>query len=696
MKRCQNKPDILRRSNLRLSYLCLALLHRPRLAFSVLMASVWLGAGLLPAAAQQGEPVNLLSIAPAPADSDQIMVNSPLDIDQAIDKALAVDDAERPKTNSTIIAESADQAIDRPTELLPTGLQATELPATGSPATEPVEADPLTEASASQTAPNDGLGTSDVYSSAKIGRRNISDVGLAAIGVGDTGNSQLDSLIWRGTSARDAVFLLQKSAIASQSKAITKLAYEVVARQSVPPSGANNVAANLVEARLAFLANGGRSSDLALLAAQLPEAEKWADWRRWLTEHYLMIRDDVAACSIVSRQITQTMDPFWHKSNVICQAVQGKTGGARFAADILAANGVDDPIFFGLVNEVLSNNLAAPAELARLDPAKLDSAHIVLMDVANRPIPLEGLAVLPKQMAETVIKLKFLGPDARMVSTFDGLNRGLITHRQAGKLWRSAEQENNDPQLALAQLDSKGDALTTALAWRALDADSKTDRLALVAKAVKAEINGGNGAVMMPLYAELVRNALVDEAVAANMRFDDLDVAPKMAFLLAINQPNDTTTLAAFAGNGDALKAAELLRGLSGNTVDTNVISALNMWHILPVLEAAGVAVDKQDWLDLVKNAPVLGQGFGSLPPLLLKAVTAAAAARHVAETVLLANWLLHDVALEKTNPADLAAVIHALDMIGQGDVAKAFAHEIIAAHLMQRLAAMIPDGTQS
>ena len=683
MKPCQNKLDILRRSP-------------SRLVLSVLMASVWLGVGLLPAAAQQGEPVNLLSITPIPADSGEIAVTSPTNIDQAIDKALTVDDAEqgnKSKTNPMVIAEPADQAIDAPTEIPPAAPTEPALPADLTAS--------QTAPNASQTAPNDGLETKDVYRSAKIGRRNISDVGLAAIGVGDTGNSQLDSLIWRGTSARDAVFLLQKSAAVSHSRAITGLAYEVVARQSVPPSGANNVAANLVEARLAFLANGGRSSDLAVLAAQLPEAEKWADWRRWLTEHYLMIRDDVAACGIVSRQITQTMDPFWHKSNVICQAVQGKIGGARFAADILAANGVDDPIFFSLVNEVLSNNLATPAglaklDLAKLDPAKLDSAHIVLMDVANRPIPLEGLAVLPKQMAETVIKLKFLGPDARMVSTFDGLNRGLITHRQAGKLWRSAGPENNDPQLALAQLTGTGDALTTALAWRALDADTKTDRLALVAKAVKAEINGGNGAVMLPLYAELVRNALADEAVAANMRFDDLDVAPKMAFLLAINQPNDTTTLAAFAGNGEALNAAELLRGLSGNAVDTSVISALNMWHILPVLDAAGVAVDEQDWLDLVKTTPISGQGFVGLPPLLLKAVTAAAEARHVAETVLLANWLLHDVTLERTNPADLAAVIRALDMIGQGDVAKAFAHEIIAAHLMQRLAAMVPDGTQS
>jgi hypothetical protein len=165
MKRCQNKLDILRHS----------LSGQPglRLALSVLMASFWLGVGLLPAAAQQGEPVNLLSIVPAPADSGQIAVNSPLDIDQAIDEALAVDDAEQPKTNPIVIAEPADKAIDRPTELLPAGPRTTE-----SPATKPVYADLPPEASASQTAPNDGLGTNDVYSSAKIGRRIFQMLGL--------------------------------------------------------------------------------------------------------------------------------------------------------------------------------------------------------------------------------------------------------------------------------------------------------------------------------------------------------------------------------------------------------------------------------------------------------------------------------------------------------------------------------------
>ena len=213
-----------------------------------------------------------------------------------------------------------------------------------------------------------------------------------------------------------------------------------------------------------FLANGGRSEDLALLVAQLPKAERWAGWRRWLAEHYLMIRDDSAACDIVAGEITQTLEPFWHKSNVICQAVQGNPGGARFAADILAANGVNDPAFFGLVDEVLHNKPAT-----EVDATSLDSAHIVLMDVANRSIPLEGLSVLPSQMAETVMKLKFLGPDARMVSTFDGLNRGLISHQQAGKLWRNVGPTTDDPQIALSRLDTNANALTTALAWRAID-----------------------------------------------------------------------------------------------------------------------------------------------------------------------------------------------------------------------------------
>ena len=135
--------------------------------------------------------------------------------------------------------------------------------------------------------------TSVAYAQVNLGRRKISEVGLAAIGVGD-GNANergLDSMIWRGTSASDAVLLLQKAAVVSHSQALTNLSYRVVAKQSVPPSGANLVAAELVAARLAWLAQAGRSHDLAVLPAIADS--RWASWKRWLLEHELIMRNDV-------------------------------------------------------------------------------------------------------------------------------------------------------------------------------------------------------------------------------------------------------------------------------------------------------------------------------------------------------------------------------------------------------------------
>ena len=666
--------------------------------------------------AQQNAPVNLLTI--APIDKNEHSPKSQNNIDQVINQVLENDGSttrlqNRAQSNETVKPARMGEVIaNEPQEGLPIGSSSKNIVTNNANSLSQQNTKNSSDEIAPIIAPDkseiqnaekdsvenlDGRGsndlgaalTSDIYGSAKIGRRKISDVGLAAIGVGDIGNDQLDSKLWRGTSARDAIFLLQRAAVGSQSPAITRLAYEVVARQSVPPSGANNVASDLVEARLAFLANGGRSEDLALLVAQLPKAEKWAVWRRWLAEHYLMIRDDSAACDIVASEITQTLEPFWHKSNVICQAVQGNPGGARFAADILAANGVRDPAFFGLVDEVLHNK---PSE--EVDATSLDSAHIVLMDVANRSIPLEGLSVLPSQMAETVMKLKFLGPDARMVSTFDGLNRGLISHQQAGKLWRNVGPTTDDPQIALSRLGANANALTTALAWRAIDSDKRPERLSMVLKAVKAEIRVGNGALMLPLYAELVRNALTDDAVSSTIRFDDLDVAPKLAFMLAISKPSDTATLSAFGRNVDALQVAELLSGINHGEIDPDTVSALKVWHLMPVLDAAGVEINNINWLDLAKNKQWIQRSFVNLPPVLLKAVTSAAENNHVAETVLLTNWLLHDVSLDKASPADLASVIKALDQIGQSETAKAFTQEVIKAHLMGLLAEKVANGT--
>ena len=69
----------------------------------------------------------------------------------------------------------------------------------------------------------------------------------------------------------------------------------------------------------------------------------------------------------------------------------------------------------------------AATEAQAFDPALVEALHVVLMDAAHHEISLDSLAVLPPQMAQGTVALRYLGTDARLVSTFDGLTKGPIT-----------------------------------------------------------------------------------------------------------------------------------------------------------------------------------------------------------------------------------------------------------------------------
>jgi hypothetical protein len=166
--------------------------------------------------------------------------------------------------------------------------------------------------------------------------------------------------------------------------------------------------------------------------------------------------------------------------------------------------------------------------------------------------------------------------------------------------------------------------------------------------------------------------------------------------LLALDQPEDTSSIEGFTDNDDALRAAQLLQITDIGTVQTGVISDLGMWSLLPVLQAAGAVLPDQDWFALARDSALTQQSFTSLSPVLLGALLQSADNRRVAETVLLANWLMQTGPLEKLNPNDLAHVITALRTIGQDDVAQAMTEEILRAHLLDRFAAGMTDGTAS
>ena len=566
--------------------------------------------------------------------------------------------------------------------------------------------------------------TSAAYGSAKLGRRKISDVGLAAIGVSDAApqDSTLDSLIWRGTPAKNAAFLLENGAVANQSPSLSALAYDVVARQSVPPMGANMIAADLVRARLAWLARAGRSNDLAMLVEQLPDNEKWSSWKRWLVEHHLMSRRDDIACSTVAAQIEMTLDPFWHQAKVICDAVQGDMSSARFAADVLAATGMGDSTFMGLVDELFTGKV-----FDDIDPTTLDTIHIVLMEALHRPIPIEGIAIMPPQMAQTITSLRYLSDDARMVSTYDGLQRGLVSPREAGKLWRSAGDNEDNPQAALARLDSEVSALTSAMAWRALEVDESNAVFGLIVAAMKREIMAGNGSLMLPLYAELAINALEvmqsqtatpvlaeavltdnatltssglnddigesDDAVITvpTVTMPDEAILADIDVLLALADPVTVPAILE-STNPIASHIRTLLTLEAGDVWDADTMQTLDTWHLQPLLQAAGIAAPDISWFDLLQSGTHTAYSREKLSPILLKACGEAAEKKRVAETILLASWLLQSTDFTNIDPVDAGLVITYLRDVGQDQAAMRLMREIASAHLMAQFVSDMQD----
>ena len=518
---------------------------------------------------------------------------------------------------------------------------------------------------------------------ASLKKADAPSFGVADIGIdpapGD--DSGLTATIWRGTSIERATMLLSNEVVIGSSPALSWLAGDVVARRAVRPDGASETDHSLMASRLDWLAAAGRSQDLAQMVDQLPNEAPWLAWKQWLVETQLMSRRDADACRNVMYQAGRTFESFWHKAKVICTAVhKGDIAGAQFAADILMAMGVDDPVFVGLVGKLLNG-----ADPGPIDPALVDQLHIVLMEAAHHDIDIAGLDALPASSTQTAVGLRYLDPDARLVATWRALSHGLIDHERAAKLWRSAAVESDSPRLALARHQSQPSALTRALVWRALDAEKSAARLPFIAAAMDADIIAGAGRMMAPLYAELAREALGFNGAEAQLAAGDGALSDKLALLIGVG---DAADLPAGLASSEAGAARDLLEMAQTGRIDMTSLAILGKYSLLPLAATPDGAMAMEpgaamSWLASASPDAIRSESFLSVSPIMLQALDDAATAGRAAEAILLAHRAVGTHSLDKMNPADVARIAAALEAVGQQQPAQRFRRDVVAAHLL-------------
>lgn len=584
--------------------------------------------------------------------------------------------------------ETAETDIAQPTSLITISDAADNMSAKAPEATTQVleELDSITP-----TEDNASVSAARVPQPAnRIGLRSVSNIGLASIGLQQVdAPAQLNSFIWRQSETANIIPLILATPSYGSSQTLSTLSRQIMVQPAVPPLNAQQDINALVSARLEWLAGAGQSDSLSALVRKLPDDEDWNDWKRWQVQYDLMRRADDTACNEASRRSAETLDGFWHKANIICLLLSGQNAPASFAADVLNASGDDDDNFFQLVDKLLGRR----TEIS-LDMNDLSLVHLMLMDAAHETISLDALDNMPSSMIQALPSFRYLDADASVTVSYRLYERGLQSSSDTEQIWRSLKTAPVPAEAALSELSTvvlpaagmrSSHGSSSPFLWVALVNRTELSADSLVRAALEAEASTGRLSLLLPLYDSLVRHRVK----MGNAGTLDSATAELYAFVMQAHDPAQELPAGLSDQAGVAEYLSQILNVASGDVWDADALEGLDLWHVLPLLDALDVQRPEEEWLarasDTVATSLTLGRPYLSVPADRMLALEEASRSGRVGETILLIAHLVQGAHLGYIRPEDGAVMIQALNMIGLEDAARNFGRELIIGQLERR-----------
>jgi hypothetical protein len=524
----------------------------------------------------------------------------------------------------------------------------------------------------------------------RIGLRSVSNIGLASIGLQQVdAPAQLNSFIWRQSETANIIPLILATPSYGSSQTLSTLSRQIMVQPAVPPLNAQQDINTLVSARLEWLADAGQSDSLSALVRKLPDDEDWNDWKRWQVQYDLMRRADDTACNEASRWSAETLDGFWHKANIICLLLSGQNAPASFAADVLNASGDDDDNFFQLVDKLLGRR----TEIS-LDMNDLSLVHLMLMDAAHETISLDALDNMPSSMIQALPSFRYLDANASVTVSYRLYERGLQSSSDTEQIWRSLKTAPVPAEAALSELSTvvlpaagmrSSHGSSSPFLWVALVNRTELSADSLVRAALEAEASTGRLSLLLPLYDSLVRHRVK----MGNAGTLDSATAELYAFVMQAHDPAQELPAGLSDQAGVAEYLSQILNVASGDVWDADALEGLDLWHVLPLLDALDVQRPEEEWLarasDTVATSLTLGRPYLSVPADRMLALEVASRSGRVGETILLIAHLVQGAHLGYIRPEDGAVMIQALNMIGLEDAARNFGRELIIGQLERR-----------
>ena len=252
-------------------------------------------------------------------------------------------------------------------------------PATGSPRSlgQPVDA----------TQPPPGDATTLPAAPPVLGHRGAGAVTVLplgasegeAVGLLDDSNGGFGATLWSSMDRATADELLSHMPVTTRLPALRSLARRLLLTKADSPIGAAEH--SFLTIRLQKLLEGGFIDEAGTIAATA-KVEDDAEFARVQADAILYANRAADACGDATATRLTNAEPFWIELRAYCYAVSGNGGLLDLTRSVMDAQGLSDPAFDTLLEDVVSKKSKLPGDIAA--PTSFD---LFLLRQAGLPVP---------------------------------------------------------------------------------------------------------------------------------------------------------------------------------------------------------------------------------------------------------------------------------------------------------------------
>lgn len=550
-------------------------------------------------------------------------------------------------------------------------------------AATPTRVQPERAPKSDPTTPSSDMG--DTVQSESLGAVNPDIAGVMSDEDGGLGSD-----MWQGTQHQVLTALMKKVPVTSPSPAMRNLMQRLLLTGAKVPVGAEP--GSLIAMRAGQLLAMGDFTGVTELLKAVPGYAENSDLLRIEMDARLLTGDVARACQVTNAYVENQSSEYWQKAFIFCQALEGKGDEAQIGMSLLQELGVEDEVFYTLVEALIAQD-EAPLILRLPNPTPL---HLALARVAKAALPTTVISSNRPSILRSIAISPNAAPELRLEAAERAEVAGALPVDALRQLYASIEFSNEtlaDPLNSAAQL---GGPMSRALLYRAtLSQNVPAAAAEALAQALKVARDGGRYAsaarAFLPQISRLDPTPdlvwFAPEAIRAFLIANRFKDAQGWFDLLNAAAQNDADMTAAL----EALMPIARLSGFAPASGWT--LQRLPLWWnavkdmpgardkaavLASVFKALGEYVPDSMWVEWVDGPS--HKAMLAPHPALWFLLDGASEQRRLGETVLVSLVMMGEGGPSRASPIVIEKVLKALGRVGLKAEARAIALEAVVA----------------